>query len=261
MSSQWVYQLLPAFVLVVFRLAGMMLAAPLFGSARVPKRVKLMFALVLAAGLAPSIPTPPLPGSTWQLAAGILGELLFGLAIGSALSFVFVAVSWAGEIIGQQMGLGLGQVFDPQFGQSGSVVGDLYFMLTLVIFLCIQGHHAFLRGVRDTFDSLPLLGVALDLNLLDLVTGLLQAATAMAMQLAAPTLVAMLITDVVLGFLSKTVPQINIMSAGLSLRAILGLLVLIVGLALTSDVISQGITDSLREIARAWQTLPPRVSA
>ncbi|HEX2973383.1 MAG TPA: flagellar biosynthetic protein FliR [Tepidisphaeraceae bacterium] len=262
MSLKAVYQLLPAFVLVFFRLAGMLLAAPLFGSGRVPKRVKLMFALVFAAGLLPSIPVPSqLPDSTWQLTLSILGELLFGLAIGSALSFVFIAVNWAGEIIGQQMGLGLGQVFDPQFGQSGSVVGDLYFMLTLVIFLVIQGHHAFLRGVRDTFDSLPLFTATVDQNLLDLVTGLLQSATSMAMQLAAPILVAMLITDVVLGFLSKTVPQINVMSAGLSLRALLGIVVLIVGLALTSDVISQGIWDSLREIAQAWQVVPQRVSA
>src|SRR4051812_16064780 len=131
MSILQVAQLVPAFVLVFFRIAGMMMAAPFFGSARVPRRVKVLFALVLTVGICPTVAAPKvLPESTWQLAAGIGGELIFGLAIGTALGFTFVAVNWAGDIIGQQMGLGIAQAFDPQFGSAGSVIGDLYFFLT-----------------------------------------------------------------------------------------------------------------------------------
>ncbi len=257
MPLDQVLQLVPAFVLVFFRLAGMIAAAPLFGSARVPQRVKLYFALVLALGLLPTVPTPTsLPDSTWALAAGIAGELLFGLAIGAALNFVFAAAQWAGEIIGQQMGFGLGQVLDPQHGTSGAVVSDLYFLMTLVAFLLLQGHHAFLRGLRQTFDLLPLLSAGLDYQLFDLVVGLLQASTGLAMQLAMPTLIAMLVTDVVLGFLGKTVPQINVMSAGLSLRAMVGMFVLLAGMAFTSDVIAAGLVDSVRQIAQVWHGVP-----
>lgn len=252
MSLDAMLQLVPAFVLVFFRLAGMMLAAPLFGTGRVPKRVRLMFALVLAAGMLPSIPPlARLPETTWQLTAGIAGELVFGLAIGTALNFVFVAVHWAGEIIGQQMGLGLGQVFDPQLGQAGSVVSDLYYLLTLVIFLVINGHHAFLRGVHASFTSLPLMSLGIDRNLLDLVVGLLGAATNIALRLAAPMLVTMLVTDVVLGFISKTIPQVNVMTAGLSLRSVVGMIVLILGLALSSQVIENGFVESMRRIGGA----------
>jgi flagellar biosynthetic protein FliR len=169
---------------------------------------------------------------------------------------VFVAVQWAGEIIGQQMGLGLGQVFDPQIGQTGAPVADLYFLLTLTIFLIVGGHRAFLRGVVGTFDTLPLLSVGLNRGLFDLVAGLLQGATAMALQLAAPMLVTMILTDVVLGFLGKTVPQVNVMTAGLSLRAVLGMVVLIVGLSLTSDVIASGVMESLRQIGHTWSRSP-----
>jgi flagellar biosynthetic protein FliR len=258
MSLEWLLQSVPVFVLVFFRLAGLMLAAPFFGGARIPRRVKLMFALVLAAGLLPGIAAPAaLPATTWQLAVGIAGELLFGMAIGTALSFVFVAVHWAGEIIGQQMGLGLGQLFDPQLGQTGAPVADLYYLFTLVTFLLMQGHHAFLRGVRATFDSLPLLSVGMSQGLLDLVTGLLHAATALAIQLAAPMLIAMLLVDVVMGFLSKTMPQINIMTAGLSVRVLCGMVVLILGLMISSEVISQGIVDSVQQIGRACQGLLP----
>jgi len=247
-------QLVPAFVLVFFRLAGMMLAAPLFGSASIPNRVKLMLALVLAAGLLPSIPLPArMPETTFELAGGIGGEMVFGLAIGTSLSLVFVAVTWAGEVIGQQMGLGIGAIYDPQHGASGSVVGDLYFLLTVVIFLVVGGHHAFLRGVQMSFEKLPLLSVGMDRGLLDMVVGLLQAATAMAMQLAGPVLITMVLIDVVLGFLGKTVPQINVMSAGLSLRSLVGMVVLIAGLMLSSEVICQGVVDSVKEMGRVWQ--------
>lgn len=252
MSFEAALQFVPAYVLVVFRLAGMMLAAPFFGSARVPQRVKLMFALVLALGLVPGVALPRLPATTWELAAGIAGEMLFGLAIGTALSFVFVAVHWAGEIIGQQMGLGLGEVFDPQFGQGGSVVGDLYFMLALVVFLGLQGHHAMLRGVRATFDSLPLLAVGMSEGLLDLVVGLLQAATNLALQLSTPMLVTMLVVDAVLGFLARTVPQINVLSAGLSLRAVAGMVVLALGTSLAASLIGESLVNSVSEVARAW---------
>lgn len=254
MSLEPVLELVPAFVLVFFRLAGMMITAPLFGSTRVPRRVKLYFALALAVGMVPSVKGPAaLPGSTWALAGGIAGELLFGLAIGTALNFVFVAAQWAGEIIGQQMGLGLGQILDPQHGPSGSVVADLYFLLTFLLFLALQGHHAFLRGVRDSFDTLPLLSAGLDRGLFDLVVSLLQSSTGLAMQLAAPTLIAMLVTDVVLGFLGRTMPQINVMSAGLSLRSLVGMFVLLAGMAFTSDAIAAGFVDSIRRIGQAWQ--------
>ena len=245
-------QLVPGFVLAFFRIAGMLLSAPFFGSVLIPKRVKLYFALVLTMGVVPGLAAVALPDSPVALAAGIASELLFGLAIGTALSFVFVAVHWAGEIIGQQIGFGMGAVFDPSMGQSGSVVGDLYFMLTLVIFLIIRGHHEFIRGVRETFDTLPLLSATMTQDLLDLVVGLLQSATALAIQLAAPVLLTMLLTDVVLGFVSKTVPQINVMTAGLTMRSLIGLLVLIAGVALTGDVLENALNSAMETIRLAW---------
>ena len=252
MSLENALQFVPAFVLAFFRIAGVMVSAPLFGSARVPRRLKVLFALVIAAAIAPTLKPLNLPESAWKLTAGIGGELLFGIAIGTALSFTFVAVNWAGEIIGQQMGLGIGQVFDPHFGGSGSVMGDLYFFLTLVIFLIVGGHLSFLKGVRESFDALPLLSVSMNQNLLDLITALLQSSTALALQLAAPMLVTMLLTDVVLGFIGKTIPQINVMTLGLPLRSLVGMVVLIFGLMMCSRVIEDSILDAVKQVADAF---------
>src|SRR5450755_1702197 len=199
---------IPIYVLVLFRIAGMMIWAPLLGSTQIPKQVKAMIACVLAAAIAPNLSVHvAIPTTSWGLAIAIGGEIVFGAAMGFILSLVFIAAQWAGEIMGQQMGLNLGQTLNPQFGGGGSVVGDLYFFLTLLIFLCIGGHLAMIKGVFESFSALPLLSVSMNRPLLTTITSVFGGATMLAMQLAAPMLVTMLVVDMVLGFVGKTVPQ------------------------------------------------------
>jgi flagellar biosynthetic protein FliR len=247
----------PTFVLVVFRLAGMALYAPLFGSARIPKRVRLMLVLVLALAFTQGVAPPArLPETSWGLALGIGGEMMFGLAMGMVMSFVFVAVQWAGEIIGQQMGFNLGSVIDPEFGGQGSVMGDLYFMFCLVVFLWIGGHRAMIRGVRASFDALPLMSLGVSPNLLQMLLDLLHAATILAVQLAAPVLVTFLIVDLVLGLIGRTIPQMNVMSAALSVRSGLGILIVLLGLTLTASAIANAIDGSMEKVRMGWVTAP-----
>ena len=244
---------IPTFLLVVFRLAGMALYAPLFGSARIPKRVRGMLILVLAVGMVGGVKAPPkMPETAWGLALGIGGEIAFGLAMGMVMSFIFVAVQWAGEIVGQQMGLTLGGVIDPEYGGQSSVMGDLNFFFTLAIFLLIGGHRAMIRGVRASFDALPLLSLSVNQNLLDTLLGLLHAATIFAVQLAAPILVTFLVVDLVLGLIGRTIPQMNVMSAALTVRAGLGILIVWLGLNLTGGVIGRTIEQSMEQVRIGW---------
>jgi flagellar biosynthetic protein FliR len=243
----------PVYVLVLFRIAGMMVWAPLLGSQQIPKRVKALIACIIAAAMAPGIaPHLSLPQTTWGLALAIGGELIFGAAMGMILSFIFVAAQWAGEMIGQQMGLNLGQTFDPQYGANGSMIGDVYFFLALLIFLGINGHHAMLQGVYDSFAVLPLGSVGIDRPLFGLLIGLFQGATLLAMQLAAPMLVTMLVLDVILGFVGKTVPQLNIMTAGISLRSLVGMAVLVLGLSMTSRVLRSALIDGMKTVYQSY---------
>jgi flagellar biosynthetic protein FliR len=245
--------LVPVFLLVFFRLAGMALFAPLFGSAQIPKRVRVMLILMLALGMAGSVKPPlRLPDNTWDTAIAIAGEMFFGLAMGMIMSFVFIACQWAGEIIGQQMGLNLGEVFDPAYGAQASIVGDLYFMLTLVTFLAVGGHRAMLQGVHASFEMLPLLSLGINESLLHMLTGLLETATILAVRLAAPMLITMLVVDLVLGLIGKTVPQMNVMAAGLSLRSGVGMLVIIVGLTLSTRVMRDSVVQSMQTVWDGW---------
>jgi len=250
------YQFVPVFVLVVFRLAGMMLYAPLSGSARVPKRLRVLMVLVIALGMSGTVVAPKsLPQTPWDLAIGIGGELAFGLAMGMLMSFVFIATQWAGEIIGQQMGFNLSEVFDPQFGAQGSLIGDAYFMLTTVVFLIVGGHRQMLIGVQESFRALPLLSLGMDKPLFNLLIQLFSASTILAMRLAAPMLVTMLVVDLTLGLIGKTMPQMNVMTIGLNLRSAIGIIVVIAGLTLTVKVMRDSVIQSINDVRAGWTTV------
>jgi flagellar biosynthetic protein FliR len=253
MSLDDLLQFVPSFVLVFFRVTGMMIFAPLLGSERIPRRVRVMIALVLAAGMCSAVQAPArLPDSSWELALGIGGEMAFGIAMGMSLSFTFVAAQWGGEIIGQQMGLNIGETFDPSFGRSASVVGDLYFMLTLVIFLVLGGHRQMIVGLQSSFTSLPLLSLSVDRNLLDTLFGLLTSCTTLALQLAAPLLVTVLVVDLALGCIGRAMPQINVMTAGLTIRSLVGLVVTVAGISLSVNVIGSHLNESLNFLQLQW---------
>jgi flagellar biosynthetic protein FliR len=253
MSLQDALQFVPVFVLVFFRTAGLMLTAPFLGSAKIPKRVKVMLALVLAAGLMHRVKNVHLPDNILQLSFGIGGELVFGMVMGLGLSLAFIAVTWAGEMMGQQMGMNIAETFDPQFGRGGSLVGDMYSMLTLITFLIIRGHHAMIQGLAASFDALPLLSVGMTKGLFQVFLGLLTSATVLAVKVASPMLVTMLVVDVALGMIGKSVPQINVMNAGLTLRSGLGIVVLIVGLMLTNEVMRGALFDSVATVTNVWK--------
>ena len=199
-----------------------------------------------------------LPQTPWELAIGIGGEMAFGLAMGMVMSFVFIAVQWAGEIIGQQMGFNLSEVFDPSFGSQGSLIGDAYFMLTLVVFLLVGGHRAMLQGVYASFQILPLLSPGVDEPLLHMMAALFMSATVLAIQLAAPMLVATLVVDLVLGLIGKSMPAMNVMSMGLTLRTVVGIIVVFVGMGLTVQVIRVAVLDSMMKMWDGWTTAHPR---
>jgi flagellar biosynthetic protein FliR len=246
----------PGFALVFLRVAAMMVYAPLLGSAKIPKRVKALIAVILSLGIASGMSMPHvLPETLWGVTMGAGGEICFGLAMGLILSFTFIATQWAGEMIGHQMGLNMSEVLDPQFGGQGSLIGDMYFWLTLVIFLAIGGHRTMILGMRHSFDVLPLLSVGINKSLFDLLVSLFSASAMLAIQLAGPMLVTMLIVDLSLGCISKTMPQLNVMTAGLTIRSMVGLVVLIVGVLLTGQVLQKSVQKSMNTVADQYSTL------
>ena len=234
------------FMLTFFRVAGLMLLAPIFGSARLPRRFKLMIAIVMAVPMFLAAPgRVAIPESTGALVVGFAGELAFGLTLGLTVAIVFIAAQWSGEMVGQQIGFNLAETFDPQYGGGGSLVGDLSYMLATAIFLIIGGHRALVTGVFESLSAVPPMSFVAGADLLDLVLGFLKAASNLALRLSAPMFVTMVVVDVSIGCISRTMPQLNVMSAGMAIRAIIGLGVLIVGVGVSSRVLEYALSERI----------------
>ena len=243
------------FALVAFRLLGLMMAAPLFGSDRIPRPVKLYLGLVMAACLLASGQVAPvaIPDSPWRVAAGIVGELALGAFAGLLLSLAFFAARWAGGLAGQQMGFNLAGTVNPTADMGGNPLGDAYFIFAFLLFLQMDGHLQVVLAVRESFAACPPLSFGFDADVLDLLVGGLGGSASLALRLAAPMCVAMLVVDLSLGMLGKTIPSLNLLSVGLSIRVIVGLIVAVAGLGLAGVILGRALLDGV-DLARGLWT-------
>jgi flagellar biosynthetic protein FliR len=243
-QEQWV-----AWLAVLARIGAALAVAPPFAHVAVPRRVRAVLAIALSIGLSPTVSTAD-PQSAGAIALAIGGEVLIGLALGLAISLVFTAAAWAGEIVSHQLGLNLPEAYDPRGGSEGTPLGQAYWLLTAVVFLAANGHHALIRALSASFDTVPALS-AIDSHAAAMMfTGLLHSATVLAIQLAAPVFVATLIADVAVGLAGRTIPQLGVMTAGLTFRAVAGLIVLSAGVAVTVAVL-QGASVNWMQIVQS----------
>lgn len=239
-----------AYLPALARVGAVLAVAPPFAAVAVPVRVRALIAMALTVGLLPAVSTQARPAGAAELVVGIGGEVLIGLAMGMSLALVFTAAQWAGELVTQQMGLSLSEMYDPRTGGQGGALGHLYWLLAVVVFMGANGHHALLRGVAASFDAVPVMTASSGEPIVALMVALLQSATGLAIQLAAPVFVTMLVVDLALGMVGRTMPQLGMMTAGVTVRSVAGLIVLIVGMALTAGVV-QGAAVNWMQVVRS----------
>ena len=226
-----------------------MIAAPVFGSQTIPVRVRVSLAAVMALTVFPVV-APDLPQDLTMSSAifGVFGELLIGITIGLSLSLLFAGIQLAGMVIGQQAGLALGQSYNPVLNSETTLLGQLFILVALTIFVIVGGHRELIRTVLDTFATIPVMSFRFDISIMDLITGLLTSAYAIGLRLAAPVLITLLITTLVLGFLSRTIPQLNILSVGFVIRAVVALGAAGITLAASESLMTESMIDVIEKI-------------
>jgi len=240
---------LPVYALVLFRLTGLMLTAPLFGSELIPVRIRAAFVLVVAAMIFPLVaPQAPAGLSLGQVAIGGLGELLVGASIGLALTILFMGAELAGLMVGRQAGLALADVFDPSSGEQTTVVGQIYTIVLVLVFLVAGGHRAAMAALLDSYKVTPLLSASFSDSIVLLMVEMLASASILGIRLAVPVLAALFLTGLAMAFLSRTMPQLNILSVGFVLRAMIALAVAALALPSCEDLLLDAIDDTLGAI-------------
>jgi len=240
------YLLLPGFALVLFRVAGLLVTAPIFGSSAVPARLKVAFAFGVAACVFPLVaPTLPEQIALSGVLVGVLGEMLIGLVIGLAVTVMVTGVQLAGMLIGQQAGIALASAIDPTSNASTTVVGQIYVIVATLIFLVIGGHRLLVRALLDTFAVVPAMGFRMTEPTLLALGDLLSAAYVLGVRLFSPVLIALLVASLVMAFLSRTMPQLNILTVGFPVRAMTAMGMSALALSVSQNLLVESLLDVL----------------
>ena len=241
------------FMLVIARVAPLFLVAPMFSSKMIPGRVRGIAAVGLAVGLAPlAMRGHHVPVDAMRLAALAAKELMVGLAFAFSISMLFAAVSAAGSLMDTLIGFSFGALVDPITGTNASVLSQAYSLIGVAVFIAIGGDAWVVQGLHRTYELVPLVGYP---ALGSMVAGVQHAFTGIftaALELSAPVVLAVIITDAAFGVVARVVPQLNVFAVGFPAKVTVGLLVLGVSLPFAAGWISD---ELQRSVAAALQSL------
>ncbi len=211
------------FVLVLIRVWGVLAASPVLGDAAVPQRIKVTTAFVLALVFHPILPDYAVSyRSIGAYLVLVAQELLIGLALGMIGQVLFAAVRVAGEIAGFQMGLSMAGVFDPQTQQQNSIISEMQYVFAILAFLLADGHHVFIQAIVESYRLLPLGAANLSAPVTQAMINLTAGIFTLGFQLGAPLIISLLIINIILGFIARAVPQMNVFVVGSPLTILLG---------------------------------------
>ncbi len=251
----------PVFLLLTFRIGGILFVSPVFGSRYLPAQMKAGFSLLLAMILLPLVPAPDLSADVtlYGWAAEALKELAVGLILGYVANLVLVAVQLAGELLDIEVGFAIVNIVDPHTGQSAPLISNYQQLLAMLVFLLTNSHHYFLAALARSFEIVPVGGAIFATELNTAVVNLFAGLFVTAVKLAVPVLAALFLTNVALGVMAKAVPQMNLFSVGLPLKLAVGLAALAAGMPLFINLVAKFFGEMLADLSSVMATMGPAV--
>lgn len=238
------------FLLVAFRLAGLFIFTPVLANRTLPRQMRVLLVVMLAASLYPMLPAQAqvAPDAAMiDLAPMVIRELLIGLIMGFLAALPIHALDLSGYLISHQMGLGLARVYNPELETETDTTGQLVMYLGLASFVAVGGLEVLFLSIADTFRFVPLGGGPGAAQVpLDLIVGLIGSGFELAVRVAAPVLCIIFLLMIAMGFVTKTMPQINIMSVGFTVKILAGLAML----AASLTAMQQATADEIHRVLR-----------
>ncbi len=228
----------------------------LFGNP-VPNMIKLgtsfIFLVLLFPFIYPTIPEHAFDNFLFNIAL-LLKEVFYGTAIGLMSSLVFYGFDSAGQIIDNQRGASMAQIFSPQTGRQITIFGSFTFQLGIILFLTLGGHHLFIHAMVQSYHFLPIyemptvgLDMAAMINLFIRVSGTV---LFIAAQLAAPVIISIFVVDLILGVMNRISPAINVLNLGFAIRGMMGVLIFFVALGSVAFQMKLVSMDSIDNIVK-----------
>jgi flagellar biosynthesis protein FliR len=232
------------FILIVARFSGMFISAPFFSRAVGPRRIKTALLLGTSLVVFPLVSPWALEGKAsvpMMIGAGAT-EVVIGAVFGMFVHWVLVSVQVAGGLIGFQMGLSMAMVMDPTSGMQEGVLSNLLYLVVLMLFLNLDGHHLLIEGIANSFKSMPLGGglPAGEGMLRAGIAGLLQLFK-LAIIIAAPIIAATKLLYLGMGLINRASPQIQVFFLAMPIAQMIGFIVMGLTMALFSQIMAREI--------------------
>jgi flagellar biosynthetic protein FliR len=256
------FPLVVPFLLVLFRLLGLFAFVPFFSNSAIPGNVKVLLGLAISVcvwNVAPHVRESGamIPETLIGLTLAVLGELAIGLLIGLMVGALFGGIQLGAHMVSQQMGLSMATLYDPAFEDQSTVIEQIAFWITLVAFLAMGGHRQLINAVVYSYQKVPIGsaavggGLSADVMLNTLIASVDTSFHAAA-QIAMPALVAFFIATVTVGLMSRSMPQLNLMTVGIAVYLIVGFFMVAAGLTAWAAVSQQNLREMMALIARIF---------
>ena len=240
------------FLVVFTRLGGLMVSAPLFSTYPIPVQVKTWFIASITLLIFPIVLAKSgfqAPTNAPELTMILLKEFMVGYLIGFISNLVFIAIEMGAEVLSIQMGLSMAQALNPMSGINAPIIGQVYTILTAMVFISLNAHQWLFAAVFKSFAAIPP-GLEFIINgtLIKELIFLSGQMFTIALQIAFPVFGVLFISDVLLGFTSKMMPQMNIFMVAMPLKIYLGLLLMIMFLQPSAEFITTVLEGFLKNI-------------
>ena len=211
------------FTLILGRVGALVATAPLLSSVAAPRRVRALLAVAMAMLITPLYAASPVAGrlDVPTFARMLVGEVLVGLLLGLGMTILLSGVQVAGQIVSQISGMALGDVFNPALDDNVSVFTQMFYFVTIAVFVAIGGHRMMIEALIDTFEWAPPGEAHLGDSYGEAVLTMLSQSFELGVRAAAPLMVALFLSTVVLGLISRTLPQINTIVIGFGVNSLL----------------------------------------
>ena len=226
--------------LIIARISGVMITAPLLNDQTIPPTVKVGFTFLLSLVFFPVVARPVVPPNlnVIELTLLISSELAVGLTIGFTAQLLFAGITLAGEIIGFQMGVSMAHVFDPAFNTQTSLIAEINTVLALMIFVSLNGHHLFIEALARSYTIAGPGHVVLGKAMLTNLTTVSGRMFLVGLQIGAPLIVSLLAANLAMGLVARAVPQINIFVVGFPFTIGLGLILMAASLPFFTEALT-----------------------
>jgi flagellar biosynthetic protein FliR/FlhB len=233
------------------------IVVPIFFPKGLPNTAKVAFSLVIAYLLLPGINYSNINiANNYNLIEYVTCEITTGLTLGFVTNLCFLSIKQAGQFIDQQIGFSMVNSFDPNSNSNVTLVEQLLYWCSLILFFSIDGHHMLIKALIESFNSISLGKFILSGNSFNLIFTAFIQFFSIGLKIAIPIMLIVLITDITLGLIGRTVPQLNVMILGLPIKIMLGLFSLTILLPFFMNIFVSNFNSIQEVIKGLFKVLP-----